>query len=93
MKFVVYLNESFLNTSIDELDLSIRSQHCLMRAGLFTIGDVIRDIDKQEDLLKYRNLGVNSAKEIMRKIFLYHYEHLKDNQKSAYLKRIVELNE
>ncbi len=81
-----------MNTSIDELDLSPRAYNCLKRAGLFTIGAVINDIDKEEDLLKYRNLGTNSASEIMRKIFLYHYGQLQGKQKEAYHKKVAIIN-
>lgn len=92
MKFVVYLNDKFLNTSIDELELSARSSNCLRRAGIFTIGELVQGIERQEDLLKYRNLGNNSANEIMRKIFQYHFEHLSDQQRTQYQKRVAALN-
>lgn len=81
-----------MKTSIDELDLSPRASNCLKRAGLTTIGDLVNSIDKQDDLLKYRNLGENSASEIMRKLFFYHHDHLKEKQKATYHKKVAALN-
>lgn len=51
-------------TSIRELDLSIRSLNCLRRADINTLGDLL---DKtEEDMMKIRNLGRKSLKEIIR---------------------------
>lgn len=92
LRFSVYMSERFMNTSLEALELSERSHNCLKRAGFFTIGDVINNIDRQEDLLKYRNLGAKSAKEIMHKIFKYHYEHLPENKLAAYRLKVAKLN-
>ena len=51
---------------IDELNLSIRSYNCLMRAGIRTVGD-LRALT-EEDLLHIRNLGRKSTEEIKRKL-------------------------
>lgn len=53
-------------TSLIELELSVRSQNCLTRAGLKTLKDIT---DKtEEELMKIRNLGRKSCKEIKNKV-------------------------
>ncbi len=47
---------------IHELDLSIRSENCLLRGGITTIGDLLQR--SRDDLLKIRNLGKKSLNEI-----------------------------
>ncbi|MDO4178204.1 MAG: DNA-directed RNA polymerase subunit alpha [Phascolarctobacterium sp.] len=54
-------------TSIDEMDLSVRSNNCLRRAGINTIGDLIKKTE--EDMMKVRNLGRKSLDEIKNKLF------------------------
>ncbi|MBQ7560805.1 MAG: DNA-directed RNA polymerase subunit alpha [Synergistaceae bacterium] len=51
---------------IHELELSIRSENCLLRGGMNTIGDLI--MKSRDDLLKIRNLGRKSLTEIEEKI-------------------------
>ncbi|MGM9873418.1 MAG: DNA-directed RNA polymerase subunit alpha [Bacilli bacterium] len=54
------------NIQIEELDLSQRSYNCLKRAGIQT---VIELADKtEEDMMKYKNLGKKSFKEIKDKL-------------------------
>ena len=47
---------------IHELELSIRSENCLLRGGIQTVGDLLQR--SRDDLLKIRNLGKISLKEI-----------------------------
>ena len=49
-----------------ELELSIRSENCLLRGGIHTIGDLLSK--NKEDLLKIRNLGKISLREIEEKV-------------------------
>lgn len=51
---------------IHELELSIRSENCLLRGGMNTIGDLIQK--SRDDLLKIRNLGRKSLTEIEEKL-------------------------
>ena len=51
---------------IRELDLSLRSENCLMRVGIETIPDLLER--SHEDLLKIRNLGKKSIAEIEKKL-------------------------
>jgi len=52
----------FLVRPVRDLELSIRSENCLLRGGIHTIGDLLQKT--KEDLLKIRNLGKISLKEI-----------------------------
>ena len=56
----------FLSRPVRELELSIRSENCLLRGGIHTIGDLLNKT--KEDLLKIRNLGKISLKEIGEKL-------------------------
>ena len=51
---------------IEELDLSIRSQNCLKRAGIYTLGELAQKTE--EEMMRIRNLGRKSLKEIMQKL-------------------------
>jgi ERCC4-type nuclease len=51
---------------IDELYLSVRSYNCLRRANINTIEDLISK--SEEELMKVRNLGRKSCKEIINKL-------------------------
>ena len=55
-----------LETSIDDLDLSVRAYNCLKRAGILTLKNLV---DKSEnEMMKIRNLGKKSLKEVMDKV-------------------------
>lgn len=55
-----------LETSIDDLDFSVRAYNCLKRAGINTLGDLT---EKSElEMMKIRNLGKKSLKEVIEKI-------------------------
>jgi DNA-directed RNA polymerase subunit alpha len=51
-----------LKRSVDELELSVRSSNCLRNADIKTIGDLVRKTES--DMLKFRNFGRKSLKEI-----------------------------
>jgi len=55
-----------LSRPVRELELSIRSENCLLRGGIQTIGDLVHKT--REDLLKIRNLGKISLREIEEKV-------------------------
>ena len=55
-----------LETSIDDLDFSVRAYNCLKRANINTLGDLV---EKSElEMMKIRNLGKKSLKEVIDKI-------------------------
>ena len=55
-----------LETSIDDLDFSVRAYNCLKRAGINTLGDLTEKTELE--MMKIRNLGKKSLKEVMDKI-------------------------
>ena len=55
-----------LETSIEDLDFSVRAYNCLKRANINTLGDLV---EKSElEMMKIRNLGKKSLKEVIEKI-------------------------
>ena len=50
----------------DELDLSVRSYNCLKRAGIQTVMELTQKTE--EDMMKVRNLGKKSLKEVKEKL-------------------------
>ncbi len=57
---------SKLEKTIEDLDLSVRSYNCLRRALLNTVADLTSK--SEEDMMKVRNLGRKSLKEIKEKL-------------------------
>ena len=55
-----------LETSIDDLDFSVRAYNCLKRAGVNTLGDLT--YKSELEMMKIRNLGKKSLKEVIDKI-------------------------
>jgi DNA-directed RNA polymerase subunit alpha len=51
-----------LDKSVEELELSVRSSNCLRAAEIKTIGDLVQK--SEAEMLKYRNFGRKSLKEI-----------------------------
>jgi DNA-directed RNA polymerase subunit alpha len=51
-----------LEKSVEELELSVRSSNCLRAAEIKTIGDLV--LKSEPEMLKYRNFGRKSLKEI-----------------------------
>jgi DNA-directed RNA polymerase alpha subunit len=74
------------------MELSVRAQHCLQRAGYKTIGDVVSGIDGKEDLLKIRSMGKLSANEVMVSLCCFQYSLLSEDGKERFVKRVLELN-
>ena len=55
-----------LETSIDDLDFSVRAYNCLKRANILTLKDLV---DKSEnEMRKIRNLGKKSFDEVINKV-------------------------
>ena len=55
-----------LNSSIDEMELSVRSHNCLEAAGITLIGELV---EKDEaEMLEYKNFGRKSLNELIEKL-------------------------
>ncbi len=55
-----------LETSIEDLDLSVRAYNCLKRAGINTLHNLINK--SPMEMMKIRNLGKKSLKEVLDKV-------------------------
>ena len=58
--------EKYLEMTIEELDLSVRSFNCLKRAGIDTVEDLINRTES--DMIKVKNLGKKSLDEVINKL-------------------------
>ncbi|MBP3366427.1 MAG: DNA-directed RNA polymerase subunit alpha [Treponema sp.] len=72
-----------LSTSVEELELSVRSSNCLKNANIRTIGELTKKTE--DDITKTRNFGKKSLEEIKAKLEehgltlgMTDYSHLKD---------------
>lgn len=59
-------NVKVLETSIDDLDLSVRAYNCLKRAGILSLKDLVGK--SENEMMKIRNLGKKSLKEVIDKV-------------------------
>ena len=55
-----------LETTIEELDFSVRAYNCLKRAGIHTLQDLVNK--SEPEMMKIRNLGKKSLKEVLDKV-------------------------
>lgn len=62
---------------IEELDLSVRSYNCLKRAGISTVGELCNKTE--EEMMKVRNLGKKSLKEVKEKLISLKLHFRNDN--------------
>lgn len=91
-RFRMHMNRSMEETSIEALDLSVRSYHCLKRAGYTNIGPLAEDIAAGKKLKEIKNCGSKSAREIMEHLFMFQYYSLKPDKRDSYLEEVVNLN-
>ena len=59
-------NSKILETSIDDLDFSVRAYNCLKRANILTLNDLVEK--SENEMMKIRNLGKKSLKEVLDKV-------------------------
>ena len=55
-----------LETTIEDLDFSVRAYNCLKRANIHTLQDLVNK--SESDMMKIRNLGKKSLKEVLDKV-------------------------
>ncbi len=58
--------DKMLETSVEDLEFSVRSYNCLKRAGMHTVADIVNRTE--HDMIKVRNLGKKSLEEVIKKI-------------------------
>ena len=96
--YQVHLTREQLRQDIEVLDLSTRSYNCLKRAGYNNLDSIVNGFNtkkgetSKKQLRKIRNLGINSADEIMIKLLNYQFMSLSDSKRKAYMDKILELN-
>lgn len=91
-KVCFYMNDALMNSDIADMDMSVRATNALKRAGFYTVGDILRRDDFIEILGKIRNCGAKSKSEIMGRLFFYQYSLISSDRRTAYMRRIMELN-
>ncbi len=62
----VIIENKYENLTIEDLDLSVRSYNCLKRAGITTLRELTDHTE--EEMMKFKNLGKKSLKEIKDKL-------------------------
>ena len=79
------------DTSIDELDFSVRANNAMKRASIFTIGEAI-DLIADDGLLRVRNLGKKTQNEIKTRILAFGYDRLTEMEKKCFFYDVVDKN-
>ncbi len=70
--------EKVLETSIEDLELSVRSFNCLKRAGISTVEDLTNKTIAE--MMKVRNLGKKSLDEVTNKLQLLGLDFIRDDE-------------
>lgn len=97
--FQVLFTKDQMKQEIDALDLRPRAYNCLRRRGFNTLGDLVNGVETRDgesskkQLLSIRNLGKNTADEILMKLFYYQFQILSDEGKKKYMQKVVESNQ
>ena len=91
VKVSIPFSQKAWDTSIDELDFSVRANNSMKRVGVFTIGEVI-DLIASDGLLRIRNLGKKTQNEIKTRILVFGYERLTENERRRFFYDVVDKN-
>ena len=91
VKVSIPFSQKACDTSIDELDFSVRANNSMKRVGVFTIGEVI-DLIASDGLLRIRNLGKKTQNEIKTRILVFGYEKLTENERRRFFYDVVDKN-
>ena len=67
-----------LETTIEDLDFSVRAYNCLKRAGIHTLQDLVNK--SENDMMKIRNLGRKSLEEVIQKLASLNLSLKKDEE-------------
>ena len=89
----LHLTPKMSETTIESLDLSVRSYNSLKRAGFHSLGELAESISGGQELRHIRNCGAKSVREIMEKLFVYQYNVLSPERQLDYLKETVQINQ
>ena len=92
VKVSIPLGQRTLDSSIDEVDFSVRSSNCLKRTGMMRIRDVVESLEEGR-LQQIRNLGKISYNEIQTKLLVLAYNNLSNAEKKKFFFDLLERNE
>lgn len=92
LKLRVPMTKAFWDSSIENLNLSVRAYNGLRRADADTIGKVSEIIMSEKGLSIVRNLGRKSVSEIKTALMATGYEQLNDCEKLDFWKYFVDNN-
>lgn len=92
VKVSIPFSRKTLDSSVDDIDFSVRSSNALKRTGLMQVGEVV-DAIEDERLPKVRNLGKKSYVEIQTKLLALGYSKLTDVEKKRFFYDVLERNE
>lgn len=91
VKVSIPFGEKTLDSSVDDIDFSVRSSNCLKRTGMMQIRDVVEAIE-DERLLRVRNLGKTSYSEIQTKLLVLAYSQLTAAEKKQFFFDLLDRN-
>ena len=91
VKVSIPFSQKACDTSIDNIDFSVRANNSMKRVGVFTIGEVI-DLIANDGLLRIRNLGKKTQNEIKMRILAFGYEKLTESEKKRFFYDVVDKN-
>lgn len=91
VKVRIPFGEKTLDSSVDEIDFSVRSSNCLKRTGMMQVRDIVEAIE-DERLLKVRNLGKTSYSEIQTKLLALGYSKLSAIEKKQFFYDLLDRN-
>ena len=91
VKVSVPFGSKTLDSSVDEIDFSVRASNCLKRTGMMQIRDVVEAIE-DDRLLRVRNLGKTSYNEIQTKLLALAYNKLSDIEKKQFFFDLLDRN-
>ena len=92
LRFRIPMSQGFWDSSIDNLNLSVRARNGLMRARAATIGETAELIMSEGGLEAVRNLGRKSVAEIKTAILVEAYQQLGSTARLAFWEHFVENN-
>ena len=91
VKVSIPFSRKTLDSSVDDIDFSVRSSNALKPTGLMQVGEVV-DAIEDERLPKVRNLGKKSYVEIQTKLLALGYSKLTDVEKKRFFYDVLERN-
>jgi DNA-directed RNA polymerase alpha subunit len=91
INFSLPLTAKSCDTSLDDMEFSVRASNALKRAGMFQIRQIV-DVINQGELPRIRNLGKKTENEIGTRLLVFGYCNLTATEQKAFLQDLVERN-